>query len=223
MLDRSQLMVQQAEYMAAGLLTLTPQSQDGADFLEREADGARLQDEAQTLGVCLPIEAITGGGAPWWRQQADALVVADGLGVEAQLGRKLADAPLRCHVYHSKNILANWNLWAVAKVIPAMVLKVGLGFILIASTLRVFRTLDDVPHKQPPRSTAGPSQSAPRNGLLALHDIWPSSRDTDSCRTGMGNRSSHLTSFLIEEWTEAAGRHQLSWPGPCLVVADVLL
>lgn len=91
-INHDQLLVDQLAQVAAGLLALAAQGQKLTDFLQREPDGARLADEGQPLAVGIAVQAVAGLGAPRCGQQADVLVVADGLGVDAELGGEFANA-----------------------------------------------------------------------------------------------------------------------------------
>src|SRR5690606_1031483 len=68
-----------------------PQGRQGLELLHREAQVAGAADEAQAMHVGIAVEPVVGEAARRWRDQADALVVADHLRRDAAQRRGLAD------------------------------------------------------------------------------------------------------------------------------------
>jgi hypothetical protein len=79
--------------------TIGHQPEHSADFLEREAELAAAADEHQPRQVLTAIEAMPASAARRSGQDADALIVADRLDVDAGPHRQRADSqvPLRSH------------------------------------------------------------------------------------------------------------------------------
>src|SRR5487761_1470672 len=89
-----QLSVEQRQDVFGGLFPLCAQRENLADFLKGEANRPCLEDKLQPFAAGIAIEPVAACRARCCRQQAESLVVANRLGVEAKRGGKFANPHL---------------------------------------------------------------------------------------------------------------------------------
>src|SRR5260221_12262004 len=77
--------------LGAGVATAVDDLQQAAHLFERESELAAAADEIQSLQVILAIDAMAAGAARRLRQDAGALIEADGLDVHARAPGEGAD------------------------------------------------------------------------------------------------------------------------------------
>ncbi len=65
--------------------------QDPRDVIQRQAQPLRGPDEAQPFGIAVVVQPVAAGAAIGVGHQPDGLVVADGLGVDAEPVGELSD------------------------------------------------------------------------------------------------------------------------------------
>lgn len=75
----------------ARLIAIVDKCQQFADIVEGKTEVAGAADKGQTLRIGGAVAAVIGVGSRRGREQADAFVVADGLGVAA---KRLASSPI---------------------------------------------------------------------------------------------------------------------------------
>ncbi|MCY1547867.1 hypothetical protein D9M68_839470 [compost metagenome] len=78
---------------------MVSEGQQFANVVEAEAQGSTAADEQQAIPVLGRIQAIPGGIAPGRRQQAKALVIADGYGLGIRCLGQLSHG--ECRLAHS--------------------------------------------------------------------------------------------------------------------------
>jgi len=88
-------------------LTPLPQRQDLADFLQREVQSLRAQNERQPLDVSVGVHPVAAGIAGGPGHQADFLVVANRLGIDPQTPSQFADQ----HVSFRHRTLLSSEAW----------------------------------------------------------------------------------------------------------------
>ena len=110
-INRRQLLLYQIKQLLARLLTTAMQRQQLANLGQTEAHGLGLRDKGESLPIRLTIEPVASLTSLRSRQQANLLIVANGLGVESKLAGQLTDAKSGfCGVLHtitSPRILAS--------------------------------------------------------------------------------------------------------------------
>ena len=90
-LDLFQMPRRDAVGLAAVAFGMVRQVEQGADFLDREAQVTRMAHEGQPRPVRLAIAAVIGRGAMRFGEQSDALIIADRLDIGAGHPREFAD------------------------------------------------------------------------------------------------------------------------------------
>src|SRR5262245_56060509 len=81
--------------LRAGVVAAIHEPQQIAHLIERESKLPTATDEVQAHQFVVTVNAMTAGAARWFRQDADALVEADGLDVDAGALRKRANGQAR--------------------------------------------------------------------------------------------------------------------------------
>ena len=89
--DVGQPMLGEGAHFGAVCIGAAAEAQQVLDFLQTEAERLGPADEAQPRDVVLPVLAIAGCTPFRWRQQALALVIADGIDGDAGLRGELSD------------------------------------------------------------------------------------------------------------------------------------
>src|SRR3546814_2818615 len=106
--------------LCAGLRAALDEGKQAAYFVERKAEFAAAQDEAQAGYVVLAINAVAGGRARRVRHHTDFLVIADGFQIAA---RKLGQVS----ALHSlpENVIAHRSKKPLESVVPTERSKIG--------------------------------------------------------------------------------------------------
>jgi hypothetical protein len=101
-INRRQLLLYQIKQLLARLLTTAMQRQQLANLGKTEANGLGLRDKGEPLPIRLTIEPVVSLTSLRSGQQANLLIVANGLGIEPEFTGELTDAKVGfCGVLHT--------------------------------------------------------------------------------------------------------------------------
>src|SRR5690606_13217183 len=89
-----ELPVEQGEHMLARRLPIVTDGEHLANLLQGQADRPRLEYEAQALPIRVAVEPVAGRRAARRGEQPNGFIVAQRLGIKAELRGELADAHL---------------------------------------------------------------------------------------------------------------------------------
>lgn len=101
--DRRELLFGEGPYPAAGRRSAFPLTQNDRQLRERKTEGERSPHEQDARECGLRIDAVIGGRARGFRQNAHPLIVTEGVGADARAPRQFSGGDAHAGHYPARN------------------------------------------------------------------------------------------------------------------------